>query len=479
MAEPVRIIVDDSELAGILLGPGPRVRGSSCASWDQSNHTFDNSFFSNRSYTSVTSSFSCPIGYNIGPVTFFGIAPPPGFNQSFALNGHIFNYSQPAHQGQLFDFPDVSEEPPIIDLGEFVIVDYALFTVDNTADLSNSVILVDDLSKEIQWNGSWEPGVLNTPMLDIREFPTPISVSPHGNTSHVSSTDGDSFTFRFAGTSIEIYGFMSSGGISDIYTFRVTIDGQQNTKNPVMLDLPGLLFSQNGLGRGNHTLVFTCEEIPGRLAVDYILYTPAFSNLADKPVFQASDSPSSSASSPDRTSTSPDSGHSSKPNVGVIVGGVIGALATCGLLILGLWLWRKTRKGRILKEHSSLMAEPFMDQNSTASQPAIPRKRRRHSAPVRSFPEPVADEWATDAKGRHVLAISTTERQNIQEYSHALDEQMQQIEVRSQAGEVDVNHLDAEMREMRATVDMLRREVGRILVPPSYDSENGGSVAGD
>ncbi|KAF5320374.1 hypothetical protein D9758_018082 [Tetrapyrgos nigripes] len=491
MAEPVRMLVDDSRLTGSLSDH----LGLACPGWDLSNHTQDSglfhNFFNNGSYTSVTSPFSCIIDWVQGPVTFFGIAPPLGFNQSFALNGHIFNYSQPGHQGQLFDLPEISTSGgilPTVDLGSFAIVDYALFTVDNSSDLSDSLILVDDSSKEIQWNGSWEPG---PPILDkqtgIMEFPvSSISVSPHDNTSHVSSTKGDSFMFRFAGTSIEVYGFLavsSSTGPGPFTSIQATIDGQQNT-NPNLINAPDvrfLLFSRNDLGLGNHTLVFTIEELRNgtSVAIDYILYAPSFRTIVDKPVFETS---SASSSNPTAIEPSPDSGHSSKPNVGAIVGGVIGGLVACGLIILGLWLWRRMQKRRILKRHSTLVAEPFMGQKSSTKQPAIPRDHSRPlPAPARSFHNHVTEEWTTDEKGRRqVLQVPTsnTEHRNIQEYSQALEEQMPQIEIRSQAGNVDVNHLDAEMREMRATVDMLRREMGRILVPPSYDSESG-SVSGD
>jgi hypothetical protein len=71
-------------------------------------------------------------------------------------------------------------------------------------------------------------------------------------------------------------------------------------------------------------------------------------------------------------------------------------------------------------------------------------------------------------------------RKNLQLQSHNLAERMQRIEEDSESGNMNQTYLEAEMREMRARIDMLVNEVNQVsrhVVPPSYASEHGeGSI---
>ncbi|KAF5345697.1 hypothetical protein D9758_013081 [Tetrapyrgos nigripes] len=98
-------------------------------------------------------------------------------------------------------------------------------------------------------------------------------------------------------------------------------------------------------------------------------------------------------------------------------------------------------------------------------------KDMKFQALMYTIEHPAIDHWSTDAKGRRIPSISNADRQNLQEHSDALEEQMQKFEVQSQSGVVDESHLEAEMREMLARMDMLTRKMVRVLVP-AYDSEN-------
>jgi hypothetical protein len=105
-------------------------------------------------------------------------------------------------------------------------------------------------------------------------------------------------------------------------------------------------------------------------------------------------------------------------------------------------------------------------------------RRKHQSLPanldfVEIPPDSPREHWSTNTKGARVLSISNVDRQNLRQHRDALEEQMQQIEVQSQAEDVDQRNLEVEIREVRARVDMLTREMSRYMIPPSYASEHG------
>jgi hypothetical protein len=184
------------------------------------------------------------------------------------------------------------------------------------------------------------------------------------------------------GTSVQVFGVIISPGKT--YTIGVVIDGQQNTRTIDSVDdtstivtadsadptrMHRLLFKpQSDLPPGNHTLVFSIinSDEGAVVAVDYILYTPDFQTIRDKPVFSLGGgdsqpdpvSPTGSGSGPGSGSGS-DPG-SSKSNVGAIAGGTVGGIVFCVLIILGLWLrWRRQKKRRSLEESQARVQEPF------------------------------------------------------------------------------------------------------------------------
>jgi hypothetical protein len=132
-------------------------------------------------------------------VAVFGITPPSVSNQTFQLDNQKFQYSQPSYQSQLFTIPDPNNFSSSYGFAEFVTFDYILITVSNETNLAGQTILIDDSSTEITWNGSWEAKPTNVTVDSHLNLPEKITMAAHGNGTHVSSKEGDSFTFQFAG----------------------------------------------------------------------------------------------------------------------------------------------------------------------------------------------------------------------------------------------------------------------------------------
>ncbi|KAF5347043.1 hypothetical protein D9758_011635 [Tetrapyrgos nigripes] len=476
MTEPVTIVVDDNFFCNSNISV-------EWAEWDfpegvsDLKHNSGQSNFFNSTFTKATAPFSCiPLWDTITSFAAFGLTPASSANQTFRMNENTQNYSTPNHQGQLFNISVDDESSTSFGFNSDITLDYLVVAVTNVTDLAGQTILVDDSSVEIQWNGSWQTN--NTDMI----LDGHGTVSPHGNSTHVSSTKGDSFTFNFAGTSIQVFGVIFE---SSSFTVQATLDGQPNTRG-ISNTLPGMhvpFFStETDLPPGNHTLVFTVQdskiEIIGAvgdavIGVDYILYTPSFQTIKDKPLFPVADSGSSTTTtagpSPTDGGNHESSGSSSKSNTGAVLGGVIGAVALCALVIFGLWLRRRKQRKRTLKELSHQVPEPFLiHEGQRTSQTNIGTKN--HSLPNPTYlPGSLSDfpieHWDTDAKGRRILTISNEDHQNLREHRDALQEQLQQMEVQSQAGNPGQSEsdLEAEMRQMRAQVDMLTREMGRFF----------------
>ena len=113
-----------------------------------------------------------------------------------------------------------------------------------------------------------------------------------------------------------------------------------------------LMFSNDSLASGDHTLVLDVTVCNGQtFELDYILYSPSFNTLADKPNY------SGSSTSSTRTLPAPSESGSSQvstgksSHVGAIVGGVIGGIAAI-LIAFFIILCRK----RLASRHSSSAA---------------------------------------------------------------------------------------------------------------------------
>ncbi|KAJ6601856.1 hypothetical protein DFH09DRAFT_870258, partial [Mycena vulgaris] len=229
-------------------------------------------------------------------------------------------------------------------------LDYVVVTVGELTSLQGQRILVDDTSTEIAWAGT---GANDTTMSDFT-----AEVMPHGNTTHATSTLGDSFTFRFAGANFDFTGITPGNPSTDNWIVRMdfTLEGNTNSttftsglsSDPVKPHFT--YFSANNLSLGNHTLVANVKELSGTplptMAIDYLTYQPSFHIARDKPDFNVSSDTTTTGAG--GNPSSPASGipvPKRKIEVGSIVGGVIGGiifLVVCCLL--GVWLLRRKRR---------------------------------------------------------------------------------------------------------------------------------------
>jgi hypothetical protein len=158
-------------------------------------------------------------------VALFGITPPSQFNQTIGLVNTAFshvNITNPtaytgftyhvAARGGQFYASGILPSPRQLTVGitgaRGLALDYALVTVGESTSLKDHTILVDDASPEITWDGSWSakdnytmPVPCSLPLSPKSEdfFDFTANMAPHANTSHISSTTGDSFTFQFSG----------------------------------------------------------------------------------------------------------------------------------------------------------------------------------------------------------------------------------------------------------------------------------------
>ncbi|KAJ3906668.1 hypothetical protein F5879DRAFT_630222 [Lentinula edodes] len=233
----------------------------------------------------------------------------------------------------------------------FVNVDYAIITAGATTQLNGSTIVVDDRSSEITYTGTdWA-----TSDTEIILGSGWVNGPPLGNTTHRTSNVGDGFSFRFAGSKIDVYGVFEWTATGNVDVDFV-LDGETTSSslfvplNTVVVHpeiLNYQLFSSGNLLAGNHTLIMNITQANGNQSfiLDYLTYQPSFSFLAGKPNFtasasSASDSPLSSASNTGMTGAMIHNGM----NIGAIVGGVLGGLIGIFIsLLFFLWRWRRHR----------------------------------------------------------------------------------------------------------------------------------------
>ncbi|KAK7439015.1 hypothetical protein VKT23_017721 [Stygiomarasmius scandens] len=327
-----------------------------------------------------------------GLLTVYGYTPPLGYNQTFfeftddenSINSQSF--SSPPNVGSLLLTVNASTSADInktVIPPDITVIDYVTILVsDNYTDLRGTTILVDDTSPEIHFEGNWSSNRDEQMEVTLHTSPN-VTVNrqwwPHGNSTHSSQAAvGDSFTFRFKGTSVNVVG--SYPGILDnglqfpidfFLALEFTLDS-----NTTRRDI-------NGPGGGspahfeymrfdsldpneNHTLTMSVTEMhidgstssPFMIRLDYLIYTPSFTNLFEKPDFSGEFSKSgtySSTSAPTSSSTAaaPNGNDvDSSTRIGAIAGGIIGSIILVTLVVLTAWLCR--RKHRSLNSSQSI-----------------------------------------------------------------------------------------------------------------------------
>ncbi|KAJ7266840.1 hypothetical protein C8J57DRAFT_1068625 [Mycena rebaudengoi] len=238
-------------------------------------------------------------------VVFYGNTSPSDKAQTFtvAIDGdppHPAAYPAPQQYRQWYASPPLSDATHTVSLDNMVFIDldYAVVTAGPSTPLKGTTIIVDDNSPELIYSGKW---IQNTNLFETGHGYAPGL--PFQNAAHQSTTIGDSFTFQFAGTSIEVHGVFQwavPGSVDATFVLDGTstsLSFPPTPTKPLFDDQPNFMFfSASNLAAGNHTLAMNVTNVEGAqgFMFDYILYSPSFDSLALKPNFAATADPPSS-----------------------------------------------------------------------------------------------------------------------------------------------------------------------------------------
>ncbi|ESK90396.1 hypothetical protein Moror_13686 [Moniliophthora roreri MCA 2997] len=445
---------------------------------------------------------SCSMTFSGTSISFSGNTPIMAlvhttFGTDIDGQQSTWNYTEDFVNTEWFTSPTLSDGQHRIVVTNLdkSVVDYVLITAGPSTPLSGNTAAVDDTNvDEIWYHGQWsaqtnqkvETGVNGSGRAPAR---------PMKDSVHRSTNAGDSFEFRFAGTSIAVYGLLditTSGNFSIDFTLdgsvvrRGTFPQEDGHKANGYLNLPNYLFFENkNITAGNHTLLVNVTAVEGSQSfqLDYITYDPSFDLLNQKPAV-IGNAPTSSTG-PSGTATPPTSNSqatSSRAPIGAIVGGTIGGVAL--LLIVGLLLFcrrKRTQGSEKAVDKSQWTVEPFEPMPVVElKQPLPPSQQRRHTPSgsekrQRSYQSTTAEVYSLPhSGGSSSTSPSTTspgtdsqrqvELHRRTEEIASLTSQLEQSRSQS-AVPVDVG-------ELHARIDMLTRENQRLVrdyvLPPEY-----------
>ncbi|KAK7017858.1 hypothetical protein VNI00_018562 [Paramarasmius palmivorus] len=257
-----------------------------------------------------------------------------------------------------YQSPSLSDEEhnfAAVDSGTYhMYIDYALVKAGSTTDLSAKTIFVDNAKEdEIWYTGQWFPSVDSQFVYDPPNGPS-LTCLAADRTATYSNTTGDSFEFRFSGTSISVYGILLAG---QNFTVDFIMDdsgakrGEYPQDGPHGFDNDEIVnykfYEATTLDPGNHTLIVNVTNIVNgsRFVFDYVTYTPSFSFVHEKPDFIRG--------SGDQNVT-PSSGvlaQSSQLPIGATVGIVIAVLSV--ITITGLFYHCRRKRSTLRREGDS------------------------------------------------------------------------------------------------------------------------------
>ncbi|KAJ6524913.1 hypothetical protein DFH09DRAFT_1046695 [Mycena vulgaris] len=134
-------------------------------------------------------------------------------------------------------------------------------------------ILIDDADPAIQYGAGWAPA--DTSKLDGLGNYGPV----HAGTSHATTINGSTLSFKFSGTSIAVFGTINIVDTTGVVTptWTCLVDGV-----PISEQNPTFKFPQNNwnlcaqpqLSTGAHTLTINVQTTGRTFYIDYLLYTP-------------------------------------------------------------------------------------------------------------------------------------------------------------------------------------------------------------
>lgn len=196
--------------------------------------------------------------------------------------------------------------------------DYLTVNAGSSTPLQGRTLAVDDTDNSIIYSGSWK----NSPAVPLA---FDYSTSLYRNTTHWSSTVGDSLQFKFEGSSISVFGIASNISSGGNITATYTLDGVaqvQSLPQGTLDSLPMVNLFHADIQPGAHTLIINLTDIqaPRALGIDLIAYNASFNSISSQPTAS-----SSSASG---------SGLKVGPKVGIALGVIAGVALLASLFVL-------------------------------------------------------------------------------------------------------------------------------------------------
>ncbi|KJA25121.1 hypothetical protein HYPSUDRAFT_38077 [Hypholoma sublateritium FD-334 SS-4] len=302
-------------------------------------------------------------------ISIFGNTSAPGRSDQFtvAIDGGVpytttYGDPSPPSTRQWYQSPVLSEDLHHITLSNVAgaILDFAVISTtlstDAVAEAAGSLIF-DDVNPIIGYTGSGWTESSETHLL-LSSNPESTFV-PYGNSTHQTSTVGDSFNYTFIGggtLGLSVYGILDSTRLGSLQIDFVLDDENHFSFDSEISTLDenfirGLIEpnfpyfeTPNDLPLGQHTLVATVTGCQNQVfTVDYITLAPVGATETAHATASSSPDPLETAvpASASALASGSVSGSSSKARIGAIAGGVVGGVALLVLAGVALNFWRR------------------------------------------------------------------------------------------------------------------------------------------
>ncbi|KAK0214903.1 hypothetical protein IW262DRAFT_250628 [Armillaria fumosa] len=291
---------------------------------------------------------SISIAFNGTSIAFAGSAPDAPFRVSIDGEDSAPNPDESCC-GRWYQSPGLADGLHVVNMSGLASgteLNYVLIEAGPSTPLANSSIVVDDSStKDIRYSPGW-----NNQSLDG------VLYSPLNGSTTASTTKGDMFSFEFAGTAVHVYGIHES--VEGITAVTFTIDNSTASfvaPEELEGDTPNYLyFTKDGLEPGAHTLVCRVTNVTGNqsFVLDYIVYTPSFESLSDKPDFYSEPQASASPTSSNHHSKHKNSGSGIPAGA---IGGLVAGVVVFSVVVVTLTViwWRGRKQRRVTLSRSS------------------------------------------------------------------------------------------------------------------------------
>ncbi|KAF9502074.1 hypothetical protein BDN71DRAFT_1437505 [Pleurotus eryngii] len=192
--------------------------------------------------------------------------------------------------------------------------------------MSSRSVIIDNADAQIQYSPGWRANG---------------SPNEYKRTTSNTETRGASFTFKFVGSSVAVYGTLDSATLPNT---TYVLDGG----NPFpffgqpqpQVQYQQVFYTSPALPYAEHTLVGSCVDEGGRVVLDYLLIEIPL----ELPTSTSLPTPTSAV--PVTVDSKP------APPTAAIVGGVLGGLLLL-MTILASYLWYRQSRGTIAKTSSA------------------------------------------------------------------------------------------------------------------------------